>query len=209
MDLHHIRTDFTKGELDLEDLKKSPFDFLQQWLDQAIKSETNEPTSFSLSTIDLKGFPTARILYLKALLKNNLRFYTNYSSHKGEELAANPKGSILFFWPELQRQVRITVNIVKCTEIESDEYFYSRPLESQYGAMASPQSSEIEGREVIENKIDKLKQEHPSPIRPVQWGGYDAAPVAFEFWQGRPSRLHDRFVYEKEGTEWKIKRLAP
>lgn len=209
MDLHHIRNDFRKGSLDTSDLKESPLEFLQQWLDEALKSEVNEPTAFSLSTVDSDGFPTSRILYLKGLIDHRLRFYTNYKSHKGYELATNPKAHMLFFWPELQRQLRITVEIQKCSPSESDEYFYSRPIESQFGAMASPQSTEIANRTIIEETLKTLKEKHNKPVRPEHWGGYNATPVSFEFWQGRPSRLHDRFIYEKEGENWIVKRLAP
>jgi pyridoxamine 5'-phosphate oxidase len=180
-------------------------------MEEAIQAEALEVNAMCLSTISKDGFPNSRIVLLKEL-DQGFVFFTNYESSKGKELAASPKASLTFFWPEIERQVRVVGTIGKISEKESDTYFFSRPISSQIGAWASPQSQEIPDRTVIEDSQKRLEEEFKlNPIqRPAHWGGYRLIPHRIEFWQGRPSRLHDRISYELEGgTNWKKVRLAP
>ncbi|WP_026967198.1 pyridoxamine 5'-phosphate oxidase [Algoriphagus terrigena] len=211
MKLSEIRKDYTSKSLDISDVKKDPLLQFRTWLDEAIDSEVPEVNAMCLSTLGLDGFPNGRIVLLKEL-DLGFVFFTNYQSEKGQEIASNPKASLTFFWPELERQVRIMGTLEKVSGEESDTYYHSRPMGSQIGAWASPQSKPIADREELVSRQQEFEQRFSSePIsRPAHWGGYRLMPMKIEFWQGRPSRLHDRICYQKDSEEgWKITRLAP
>ena len=204
-----LRTDYQKSELNVNDLTEEPIILFQQWLTQAI-TYSNDANAFVLSTVNSNGVPSSRVLLLRDATKKGFSFFTNYSSRKSQEIEVNPNVCMNFFWPEMERQVRINGSISRLSEQESDDYFNSRPYESRIGAWCSPQSQVIESREVFENKIQELKKKYPNEVpRPENWGGYTIVPNEIEFWQGRASRLHDRFLYSKEGENWTINRLAP
>lgn len=210
--LENLRTDYQKHSLSEADVKTNPFEQFGIWFDEAIKAEVMEPNALTLATATKEGIPSARIVLLKGFDQKGFSFYTNYLSKKGKDLAKNPFASMVFFWPELQRQVRIDGKIVKLTKEESEAYFNSRPYESRIGAISSPQSQVIPNREsldvVYKNMEEKYKGQ--SVPKPAHWGGYLLSPIAIEFWQGRPSRLHDRMKYVlMEKGKWKIERLAP
>jgi pyridoxamine 5'-phosphate oxidase len=211
MILANIRKDYSLKSLEIQDVANDPLQQFRLWMEEAIQAEALEVNAMCLSTISKNGFPNSRIVLLKEL-DHGFVFFTNYESSKGKELAASPKASLTFFWPEIERQVRVVGTIGKISEKESDTYFFSRPINSQIGAWASPQSQEIPDRTVIENSQKRLEEEFKlNPIqRPAHWGGYRLIPHRIEFWQGRPSRLHDRICYELDGnTNWKKVRLAP
>ena len=204
-----LRTDYQKSELNVNDLTLEPIILFQQWLTQAI-TYSNDANAFVLSTVNSNSVPSSRVLLLRDATKKGFSFFTNYSSRKSQEIEVNPNVCMNFFWPEMERQVRINGSISRLSEQESDDYFNSRPYESRIGAWCSPQSQVIESREVFENKIQELKKKYPNEVpRPENWGGYTIVPNEIEFWQGRASRLHDRFLYSKEGENWTINRLAP
>lgn len=207
-----IRKDYTKKKLTEKKVLPSPFEQFTKWWEQALKSGITEVNAMTLATASSDGMPSARIVLLKDYSEKGFVFFTNYESFKGRQLAENPKACLVFFWKELERQVRITGIIEKVSNEENDEYFYSRPQESQIGAMASPQSQVIESREWLDNNYKQLADaaEKEKIKRPPHWGGYIVKPVIIEFWQGRPGRLHDRLQYslQSDGT-WKIERLAP
>ena len=204
-----LRTDYQKSELNVKDLTEEPITLFQQWLTQAI-TYSNDANAFVLSTVNSNGVPSSRVLLLRDATKKGFSFFTNYSSRKSQEIEVNPNVCMNFFWPEMERQVRINGSISRLSEQESDDYFNSRPYESRIGAWCSPQSQVIESRQVLENKIQELKKKYPNEVpRPENWGGYTIVPNEIEFWQGRASRLHDRFLYNKEGKNWTINRLAP
>lgn len=206
-----IRNEYKLKQLDKEHVSPDPIHQAENWLQEAIKCDLYEPTAMTVSTVSAKGRPSSRVLLLKDIQKDGLVFFTNYDSRKGQELIENPYAAINFFWPELERQVRIEGKIERVPEKDSIEYFQSRPRGSQLGALASPQSKIIAGREVLENEkvlLEKKYEGQPIP-KPAHWGGYILLPDYFEFWQGRPDRLHDRIAYRKNNSEWKIERLAP
>ena len=204
-----LRTDYQKSELNVKDLTEEPITLFQQWLSQAI-TYSNDANAFVLSTVNSNTVPSSRVLLLRDATEKGFSFFTNYSSRKSQEIEVNPNVCMNFFWPEMERQVRINGSISRLSEQESDDYFNSRPYESRIGAWCSPQSQVIESREVLENKIQELKKKFPNEVpRPENWGGYTIVPNEIEFWQGRVSRLHDRFLYKKEGENWTINRLAP
>jgi pyridoxamine 5'-phosphate oxidase len=177
---------------------------------EAIHAQVPEPTAMTLATADGKGRPSARIVLLKGMDPRGFVFYTNYGSRKGRELAANPQAALTFMWKELERQVRIEGKVEKVTAEESQAYYATRPLGSRIGAWASPQSEVIENRAWLEKRWEALSKEYgESPSLPPHWGGYRVMPEYLEFWQGRRSRLHDRIVYAREGSGWKLSRLAP
>lgn len=211
MKLADIRKDYSLKSLEIDELELNPLIQFKKWMAEAIKAEVLEPNAMCLSTLGEDGFPNARIVLVKDL-DEGFVFFTNYQSRKGIELENYPKASLTFFWPEIERQVRVMGNVTKISTEQSDTYFLSRPYSSQLGAWASPQSQEISGREVLDSlqtEVEKKFLESPI-IRPPHWGGYRLLPHRVEFWQGRPSRLHDRLCYDKEGTSnWKIRRLAP
>jgi pyridoxamine 5'-phosphate oxidase len=210
MEISSIRKEYTLKSLDIKELNTNPIAQFQIWLKEAIASEVLEVNAMTLSTIGLDGSPNGRIVLLKEV-DLGFVFFTNYQSEKGKELEASTKASLTFFWAELERQVRIKGMVTKIAEAESDEYFFSRPIGSQIGAWTSPQSQKIESREMLDQRqqnVEKRFQNEPM-IRPAHWGGYRLIPNAVEFWQGRPSRLHDRASYELAPGGWEMSRLAP
>lgn len=204
------RHDFEKLDLDIAAVKKDPFDQFEIWLNEAMKKDLAYANAFVLSTASKEAKPSSRVLLLRNVDKNGFVFYTNYHSRKSQDITENPFASIVFFWRELERQVRVEGELVKQDELGSDEYFDSRPRGSQLGAWSSPQSKVIKSREEIENKYKELEEKFKEKVpRPEHWGGYILKPSYFEFWQGRSNRMHDRIVYRKEGRDWLIERLAP
>ena len=206
-----IRKDYQMRSLLETDVADNPFEQFSRWWNDAIKSELDEVNAMTLATASAAGMPSARIVLLKSASTDGFVFFTNYNSHKGKEMEENPFGCLVFFWKELERQIRITGGIEKVSAAESDEYFYSRPEGSRIGAWASPQSSVIPSRETIETNIVKYEKEFTGTeiTRPPHWGGYIVKPTLIEFWQGRPNRLHDRVQYSKlQDGIWSIERLA-
>lgn len=197
-----------KGSISLSEMPNEPFTAFQKWMSEAIASEVHEPTAFNLST---KGaeFPDSRVVLLKDFSENGLVFFTNYLSQKGQQIAQNPHVAVNFFWPELERQVRILGIAEKISPEKSDQYFYSRPIESQAGAIISQQSSTIDAQRDLEVETQELLKQPEIIKRPPHWGGINIKPIQFEFWQGRPSRVHDRIRYKLTQTDWLRERLAP
>ena len=198
-------------ELAKDKVFENPFNQFSLWFDEAKQFETFEPTAAVLSTIDKENHPSARTILLKDVNEKGFVFYTNYGSKKAKELTSNPNASLLFLWKELQRQVRIEGTTEKVSRKESEEYFHSRPRESQIGAWASAQSSVIPDRKSLDDKFEEYRKKFGEDEIPLPdfWGGYILVPNYFEFWQGRPNRLHDRICYKLENNNWKIFRLAP
>lgn len=207
-----LRKDYTLEGLSVSDINPNPFIQFKQWFDQALAAQLPEPNAMTLATITSDGKPKARMVLLKGFDERGFVFYTNYNSQKGQDLAQNPQASLVFWWAELERQVRIYGRVEKISESESDEYFYSRPLNSRLGAWASNQSEVIESREVLEQRMQELhiKYQNQDVQRPSHWGGLRVIPTEIEFWQGRSNRLHDRLLYTRlEDGDWKIVRLSP
>ena len=208
--LAQLRKNYTFGQLSETEVPKQPLPLFQLWFDQAVKAQCPEPNSMTLATADKAGNPSARIVLLKGADENGFTFFTNYESQKGKHLAERPQAALLFHWHELERQVRISGNVERVSPEESDQYYHSRPPASRIGAWASPQSAIIPNREFLEEAEARFKSEYgDAPPRPQHWGGYRLRPTEIEFWQGRPSRLHDRIVYKLDGDRWQINRLAP
>jgi pyridoxamine 5'-phosphate oxidase len=211
-DLAKIRKDYSLNSLDEASVARNPFKQFETWFNEAMAAQVPEPTAMTLATVSANNRPSARIVLLKGFSDQGFTFFTNYQSNKGKDLIENPYCSLSFFWPELERQVRIEGLSERVTGQESDAYFNSRPRESQLGAWTSPQSSVIASRKILEERFKALEMEYagqPTIKRPSQWGGYLVKPFQVEFWQGRVSRLHDRIVYTKEVADWKRARLAP
>lgn len=208
-----LRKEYAQGKLELSDTPTDPIQQFERWFEEAMKSDVPEPNAMTLSTASAEGMPSARIVLLKGLEEGAFLFYTNYESQKGKELTENPRAALTFLWHELQRQVRIDGRVERLEAAASTAYFQSRPKGSQIGAWASPQSQPIESREVLERKEKELAEQYGDAEqlpRPEHWGGYRVIPQRIEFWQGRPSRLHDRILYERSsGGQWEKKRLAP
>lgn len=211
-DLASIRNDYLQKSLSKNDVAVNPLDQFEHWFEEATAAEINEPTAMNLSTVSENGRPSGRIVLLKGINDSAFQFYTNYESQKAQDLALNPFAALTFFWPELERQIRIEGKVEKLSEPTSESYFSSRPWDSQIGAWASPQSQVIENRDFLEENFEKVKEKYEGREvpRPSNWGGYQLVPDRFEFWQGRSSRLHDRIIYRLSNDgEWIIERLAP
>ena len=205
-----LRKNYTLGQLSEDDVPKDPIALFETWFAQASRAQCPEPNAMALATANQAGIPSVRIVLLKAADHGSFTFFTNYESQKGKELAAQPHASLLFHWHELERQVRISGEVSKLSSAESDEYYLQRPPASRIGAWASPQSKVIESRAFLEQEELRFqKQFGDNPSRPPQWGGYRLKPNSIEFWQGRPSRLHDRILYTRDDSSWQIVRLAP
>lgn len=212
MNIADIRKDYKQQSLLEADIEKMPVLQFEKWWNDASRADIDEVNAMTLATASATGLPAARIVLLKAFDTRGFVFFTNYESFKGMQLEENPRACLVFFWKELERQVRITGVVEKVTAAESDEYFNSRPLTSRIGAWASPQSQVISSREWLEQNEKKYEANFASNTvqRPAYWGGYRVKPVTVEFWQGRPGRLHDRIQYAlQEAGTWAIERLAP
>jgi pyridoxamine 5'-phosphate oxidase len=210
--LANLRREYASESLLEEDVTAHPVDQFRKWWNQVRSSEIIEPNAMTLATASSDGMPSARVVLLKGFDDNGFVFFTNYESFKGMQLAENPKACLVFFWKEIERQVRITGLVKPLAAEDSDAYFNSRPAGSRLGALASPQSKIIESRQWLHQQYDLLAQTYRDKEirRPLHWGGYRVQPVIVEFWQGRPSRLHDRIQYTlQEAGNWKIERLAP
>jgi len=207
-----IRTEYKKQSLSEQDILHDPIAQFDKWWQEAISSGIDEPNAMTLATASADGMPDARIVLLKGFNEKGFAFYTNYNSAKGQQLLENPRASLVIFWKELERQIRISGLVSLAPGKMSDDYFDSRPEGSRIGAWASPQSEPIESREWLEENERKLRNDWAGKeiMRPAHWGGYLVKPVKIEFWQGRPSRLHDRILYSLQNNgAWKIERLAP
>ncbi|MEQ9425227.1 MAG: pyridoxamine 5'-phosphate oxidase [Cyclobacteriaceae bacterium] len=209
-EIEKIRNEYSQKSLSKRDVSTDPIHQFDTWFKEVIASEIYEPTACTLATASLDGKPSARTILLKGYSVDGFRFFTNYESKKGKDLETNPFAAITFFWKELERQVQIRGRVEKLNEASSDAYFKSRPIGSQIAAIASPQSKVIPNREYLENKGAEVREQFKNdPVRPENWGGYLLIPDYIEFWQGRPSRLHDRIRYLNIENNWQIDRLAP
>jgi len=207
----NIRTDYTKNSISEIGLNSDPVQQFKIWFNQALDSKVIEASAMVLSTVSSEGFPSGRVLLLKGVEDSGFTFFTNYNSAKAKDMEANSNASMTFFWSELEQQVRIAGVIEKLDSVISDSYFYSRPRASQISAVASNQSDKLENRDDLIQEVNRLEKlyENKKVPRPENWGGYVLKPVKVEFWQGRTSRLHDRFLYELIDGTWQISRLAP
>jgi pyridoxamine 5'-phosphate oxidase len=211
-DIQNIRSEYNAASLSETEANTDPIKQFDTWFKEALDAEVQEPTAMTLATATHDGRPSARIVLLKGFDSNGFVFYTNYLSRKGKEISKNPLGALLFFWGSMERQVRIEGTIEKISKEESERYFHSRPKDSQIGAVISPQSQEIPGRDALEQKWHETEAKYKDTEvpKPAHWGGYLLKPRLIEFWQGRPSRLHDRILYKKiDNKNWKKVRLAP
>ena len=211
MSLADLRKNYALAGLRRVELETDPILQFQKWLQQALDSQLLEPTAMTLATVDVLGLPSARIVLLKGLDERGFVFFTNYESRKGRELAGNPNAALVFYWAELERQVRVSGTTRRISTEESANYFLSRPRGHQLGAWVSTQSEVVTDRAVLEKRLKDFEQQYPGAVPlPPFWGGYLLSPVEIEFWQGRPNRLHDRFRYSKRTDGgWLIERLAP
>lgn len=212
MQIANMRKEYVLGGLSEADVEPDPLRQFEKWFKQALTANLPEPNAMTLATATPDGQPSARVVLLKEFDASGFTFFTNYHSRKGHEIAANARAALLFFWPELQRQVRIEGTVERVSEAESDVYFRSRPLGSRLGAWASQQSEVISGRDVLEERVRELMQRYSDGDvpRPPHWGGYRVCPVTIEFWQGRPDRLHDRLRYQRVQPDcWRLERLSP
>ncbi|MGK6343011.1 pyridoxamine 5'-phosphate oxidase [Chryseobacterium sp. DT-3] len=210
--LHDKRKVYEKSQLIESEIKQNPIEQFRDWFLEASNSPTvSEANAMAVSTVEEDGCPRTRMVLLKQYTYEGFIFYTNYGSRKGKAIENTHKACLSFFWPNLERQIIIKADLERIAENLSDGYFHSRPKGSQLGAVVSPQSQAIPNREFLEEKLKELEKEYETGEvpRPANWGGYIAKPYEIEFWQGRPNRLHDRIVYQLEGLDWKISRLAP
>lgn len=208
----NLRKEYTCQGLNEVDADPNPFHQFKLWFDQARSAQLPEPNAMTIATASLDGIPSARLVLLKDYDQRGFVFYTNFDSEKGQQLLLNPWGALAFWWAQLERQVRITGRVEQVSEAEADEYFQSRPKGSQLGAWASDQSQVIPNREVLEQRLQQLKDEYENKavMKPPHWGGFRVIPDQIEFWQGRPSRLHDRLRYDRDADGgWKMQRLSP
>ncbi|WP_026764391.1 MULTISPECIES: pyridoxamine 5'-phosphate oxidase [Sediminibacterium] len=207
-----IRRDYMLKSFDETHASSNPFDQFRDWWEEATSADIDEVNAMTLATVDGNGKPAARIVLLKGYTHDGFVFFTNYESAKGQDLAINPNAALLFFWKELERQIRIEGTVEKIDPADSDAYFHSRPAGSRIGAWVSPQSKVIPNRAFLENNYNQLVEKYPDENavpRPPHWGGFIVKPESFEFWQGRSSRLHDRLKYTKSSEGWNRERLAP
>lgn len=211
MSIADLRKDYSRASLTEQDVHPDPIQQFSKWFSEAIAAQVPEANAMSVSTVGANGRPSSRILLIKDIDARGFTFFTNYDSRKGNELEQNQYAALLFYWIELERQVRIEGRVERISAAESDTYFQSRPLKSQLGAIASSQSKPINSREAMEQRFAQIEQEYgEQPVRPAHWGGYRLVPDYIEFWQGRPSRFHDRIAYrlQADGT-WQRQRLQP
>lgn len=210
MDLHDIRDEYSKQELSRRQCDSNPIKQFEKWLGEAIEAKVHEPTAMNLATLNAQGKPSSRVVLLKEVNSQGFVFFTNYQSQKGQALAINPFAALNFFWPELERQVRVEGAVEKLPDVQSDDYFAGRPYTSRIGAWASEQSAVIKSKNTLLAKATLIAAKYPFNVpRPPHWGGYLVIPEMLEFWQGRPSRLHDRIRYRLENNLWVIERLSP
>jgi pyridoxamine 5'-phosphate oxidase len=211
MDIRDVRSEYSKGELRKEQVNKNPIEQFKDWFNHAIEMEVSEVNAMTIATVSPNGLPSARIVLLKEVDDKGFVFFTNYESRKGKELDKNPHVALLFYWKELERQIRIEGKVKKISNKESDAYFDLRSLESKMSAIVSRQSSVVQHREHLEERwVKYLKDNYEKKIkRPEYWGGYRVIPEKIEFWQGRKNRLHDRILYTKNKSVWNIERLEP
>lgn len=208
--LADLRREYRLARLELEDIALDPLVEFERWLAQALEAQLVEPYAMTLATATPDGVPSARIVLLRGVDPRGLTFFTDYRSRKGQDLSANPRAALCFYWGDLERQVRVTGSVEKVSREESAAYFATRPRGSQLGAWASAQSSVLATRDELEARWNDLAAKYPEQVPlPEHWGGFRVRSESFEFWQGRESRLHDRFVYTREGDAWRIERLAP
>ena len=211
--LCELRLSYQKGELHEDQVQKNPHEQFLNWFNHALEIKLHEPYAMSLATANAQGRPHVRTVLLRGATETGYDFYTNYDSQKGLDLGENPYAEILFYWPELERQIRISGKVEKISEIESTDYYHKRPRDSQIAAhISTPQSGVIESREVLQSRFDALHNavESKSMLdKPEFWGGYRLVPEHYEFWQGRPNRLHDRLSYERIEAQWTLQRLMP
>ncbi|MEP7213423.1 MAG: pyridoxamine 5'-phosphate oxidase [Acidobacteriota bacterium] len=210
-ELTDLRRDYARETLSRSSVAHSPFVQFSKWMDEVLTSQIIDPNAMMVSTVDAQCRPSSRVVLLKDFDESGFTFFTNYESQKGRDLAANQNIVLHFFWPELERQINISGAAAKTSREESEAYFKSRPFESRIGAWASSQSSVLRSREELENRVEELRTQYADgnvPLPPF-WGGFRVTPFRFEFWQGRPSRLHDRICYNVNGDTWKIERLYP
>ena len=210
MDVAHLRLDYARESLTERDVDPDPILQFEKWFEEALHAGLIEPNAMTLATSTRDGHPSARVVLLKGADANGFVFFTDYRSRKGAELDANPHVSLCFWWDALQRQVRISGTAVRVSREETAAYFHTRPHGSRVGAWASQQSAMLASREMLEKEVERLERAYPDDVPlPPHWGGYRVTPDSIEFWQGRPSRLHDRIVYTRVGGEWRIGRLSP